>query len=1064
MNFPRITNGKLAGRLTGRMALARSWRRGRRVAAVGLLLFPALSGSARGEAFVVHSEAAGFVPPGIVLQWDAGAGTGFAWKPDSERPWHDQSEAARACTAVDFVRDGIARMCGRRLEVANSNDLSRGIVFTTLAGADAAIRKDPEVLAALRNDGSDGYNDREAFFIRSEANRLLLVANTVDGLVCAAPALLDSVGYEVLAMGPNWIHAPDRRGGLVFDLTLADRPGYYIRALSATSGQPYGVGTINDPKRLSDPADETVSTSYRRWQIGQRMLTASMPRFPGHALQSYHEQVIGHMRESGTSDGFLGQVLLGTDAERPPAEEGNRGHLWISTDVPGTIHHSDGKEWKPRAKPLYAPMSLDVSVPFVRQIVLDSLKQKSEAFFATSPDGLFVFGTDPEDGSGLVQPPRHPNWYPDYLAEIGAEFGRPYVLHGYKGLDQPTERWDAEAFTDVMFGLNNWLLNEYDRWIASLPPERRVTAMGQDKRAAVRCSLYSYNHHDVPPNFNLDPRIRVMIASYPKNRGRGKWKAFVTQMDMGQVFSKMLPREPSGDYWIISLSYFQDRGLDGLAPRWDASPEFLAQRQQEHHAAGFRALSVETDFNFGRFGLGYYLLAQTLWNPQRSAAELDAIRDRWLQRAYGSGWTAMKEYYDYTLLKNYPVNSPHAWSRAIRHIEAADKLIDGTREPDARRRLDDLKQYWYFYYLIDSGENKASSTALRELLWKGQMSYANASHMISRVFFNTSDAAEAAGDFSQGRAHFTPEETAAWWAKVLDHWPVVPVTRFDQATLADGRPASGVDMNDLVAVAEFGDAPCPQGFLYNSAYQKQATVRCVATRPGDVIGFQLYWPADPTGKDHFYTARDVAYGMEWWNPEAKMWEEIVDPTLTVQPSREINIPGRKRLEHHLAEVRHEAPRAGTYRFGVGRGGNLAILTDLGWNPADDSHRGGLSFTLDGNSEGLTQRPTYIYLPKGTTSLDLEIWDSAGNKSVTLYHSLPPTRAGISRKVDISERRTHRIELKPEETGTIAELAGNGFAFPYLYSVPMLWAKSPGQLLVPRAVAEADGLTIRTGLE
>ncbi|MEZ5430553.1 MAG: hypothetical protein R3F31_05105 [Verrucomicrobiales bacterium] len=69
------------------------------------------------------------------------------------------------------------------------------------------------------------------------------------------------------------------------------------------------------------------------------------------------------MRENGTSDGFLGQVLLGTDAERPPAEEGNRGHLWISTDVPGTIHHSDGKEWKPQAKPLYAPMSLDVSVP-----------------------------------------------------------------------------------------------------------------------------------------------------------------------------------------------------------------------------------------------------------------------------------------------------------------------------------------------------------------------------------------------------------------------------------------------------------------------------------------------------------------------------------------------------------------------------------------------------------------------------------------------------------------------------------------------------------------------------
>ncbi|MGV2337301.1 MAG UNVERIFIED_CONTAM: hypothetical protein LVR18_25500 [Planctomycetaceae bacterium] len=35
------------------------------------------------------------------------------------------------------------------------------------------------------------------------------MANTVAGLVCAIPELLESVGYEVLAMGPNWIYVPD---------------------------------------------------------------------------------------------------------------------------------------------------------------------------------------------------------------------------------------------------------------------------------------------------------------------------------------------------------------------------------------------------------------------------------------------------------------------------------------------------------------------------------------------------------------------------------------------------------------------------------------------------------------------------------------------------------------------------------------------------------------------------------------------------------------------------------------------------------------------------------------
>lgn len=117
-------------------------------------------------------------------------------------------------------------------------------------------------------------------------------------------------------------------------------------------------------------------------------------------------------------------------------------------------------------------------------------------------------------------------------------------------------------------------------------------------------------------------------------------------------------------------------------------------------------------------------------------------------------------------------------------------------------------------------------------------------------------------------------------------------------------------------------------------------------------------------------------------------------------------------------------------------------------------------TFDCNAIGLTHRPVYIYIPKGTKALDLEVWDSHGRKIVTLYKSVTPDRKTESRKVDVSERRTHRIPLEPDETGTIASITSNGFNFPYLYSVPQLWAKSSGQLLVPRAIAEADELTIR----
>ncbi len=1004
------------------------------------------------------------------MQFDPKQGSGVDWKLAQDRPWYDHSDAAMLGNAVEFLREAVERMCGQRLDVVNSTDLSQGIVLTTLAGATDEVRNDAAVLTALKSDGGDDYNHREAFFIRSEPKRLLIVANTVAGLVVAVPELLETVGYEVLAMGPNWVHVPsglDRQ--LAFCLQHAGRPTYYIRGLVATSGQSYGVGTVRDAKLLSHPDDETVLASYRRWQIGRRLKTQSMPSFPGHAMQGHHRALIAHIRKTGNTDGFLGTVRLGDESDRPAASDKNRGWLWITPTSTATtgrpqfdgVFRSNGKEWL-SANMEEVGLNLDLSVAAVQNIILERFKQRSEAFFAKSPDEVFVFGTDPEDGGGyarLAELLKKRNWYPEYLAKTGGRFGQPYVLDGFKRLKQPRELWDPNAPSDTVFGFNNWLLWEYDRWLETLPADRRKTSTGRAKRDAVRCSLYSYNYHDVPPNFNLDPRIRVMIASYPKNRGRGKWKAFATHTDLAQALRLMLPREPSGDYWIISLSYCKDRSLEGLKQPWDASPAFLAQRQREHYAAGFRALSCETDFNFGRLGLGYYLMSQLLWNARLTTDDLSAIRDRWLQRAFGDGWRSMKEYYDYLLPVNYPVNSPYAWARAIRLIEAADRQIDPTKQPAAQRRLDDLKQYWYFYYLVDTGQDKSSSLAMRELMWKGQMSYANAMHMIARRIFETRNAAEAAGKFSNGPAHYTAAETAAWWQEILEHWPLVTVSRFADATLANGKPAREVDQNDLVAVAEFGKEACRQALLYNSGYQDPPTFRCVASQAGEEIGFQLYWPADPTGKDRYYIARDLPCGISVWNKWTSAWEQLVDKAKFKQPSRKIQLPGNKR-RHHLVTVRYKAPRAGTYRFEIGYGGNAAYLTDLRFDRTTGKHTGGLSLTFDGNAVGTTQSPTYIYIPKGTKTLDLEVWDSYNAKTVTLYTSLPPTRGSIARKVDISARRTHRIPLSPEEVGTIAAIHGNGFAFPYLYSVPMLWSKSPGQLLVPRKIAEADGLTAR----
>ena len=48
---------------------------------------------------------------------------------------------------------------------------------------------------------------------------------------------------------------------------------------------------------------------------------------------------------------------------------------------------------------------------------------------------------------------------------------------------------------------------------------------------------------------------------------------------------------------------------------------------------------------------------------------------------------------------------------------------------------------------------------------------------------------------------------------------------------------------------------------------------------GEQIGLQIHWPADPSGKDGYYIARDLPYGTSVWNTADRVWEQLVDKTL-----------------------------------------------------------------------------------------------------------------------------------------------------------------------------------------
>jgi hypothetical protein len=368
-----------------------------------------------------------------------------------------------------------------------------------------------------------------------------------------------------------------------------------------------------------------------------------------------------------------------------------------------------------------------------------------------------------------------------------------------------------------------------------------------------------------------------------------------------------------------------------------------------------------------------------------------------------------------------------------------------------------VKQYWYWYYLLDTGRAKRDSPELLQFLWKGQMSYMTAMHMaVKRTMGKQNFWLETVVPESlrRGPAHYTAEETAAWWQQMHEHWPKTEFSLFADAVLADGCPARDIDLNDLVRVADFQALTTGKPLLYNSTLAEAYPFLTVA-KAGETIGFQFAWPAKD-GQPNYYGPKDVPYGIEWWDAARRQWTPIVDVTITTAASKLVahTHDGKPR---QVAEVRYSAPRAGTYRIEVGRGGHLANLASLGYDVTQGTHTSRPPQTFFTRLTGLTQDPVWIYIPKGTKSLDLENWFSAGRKQVQLHRGVNAKGVVKSRTLDIDRRGTHRIPLEPGEDGQLAQISGSGFAFPLLYSVPSLWAKCPAELLVPRAIAKADGL-------
>jgi hypothetical protein len=175
------------------------------------------------------------------------------------------SEATKAVAAE--LAGSLGRITGARFEV-QTGDGSRGIVLGTLAEFPSAALNEA---LAIRNS----YDGREAFAIRTEPERLLLLGATDLAVSHAAFRFLELVGCRWFFPAKEWEVVPTQRK-LSVSFEETERPRILARRIW------YGYGFFVDK---GHPQGGSAQKDYEAWARHNRM-AGSFRVHAGHAWQS----------------------------------------------------------------------------------------------------------------------------------------------------------------------------------------------------------------------------------------------------------------------------------------------------------------------------------------------------------------------------------------------------------------------------------------------------------------------------------------------------------------------------------------------------------------------------------------------------------------------------------------------------------------------------------------------------------------------------------------------------------------------------------------------------------
>ena len=533
--------------------------------------------------------------------------------------------------------------------------------------------------------------------------------------------------------------------------------------------------------------------------------------------------------------------------------------------------------------------------------------------------------------------------------------------------------------------------------------------------------MYAYSYHSPPPSLTVRPNVCINAAT-------AFIKGGLTIDEIVSGWSKKGAKIGIREYYSVNT---WDRDMPGAAR--GSNLDYLSQTLPHFHRQGARFLNSESSDNWGCNGLGYYFAARTMFDLDE-VKRRDSIVEDFLQKAFGPAVKPMREFYN--LIEGSNKSSKLVYEdllgRMYRSLAAARQLTKS--DSKERRRIDELVLYTEYVRLFD--EYRTAKGELRQTKFEAMIrhTYRMRETMLvhARAIYRDVVARDKSVSIPSDALWGVPENRNPW--KSSEEFTGVHI---------DQMVASGIQTHTLVQLdfepLEFSAdlVPPSTAHLENAlrASKGATSVRGQANRARGKRSWYT-WTDEKKSIELTVTGGLIAHYRNRGNVKIKLLQ-IGGASETGEKETFVSEDSSVPPDGVARNVTLVLPKRGLYRIDIDDGNDL---TEIEWAKSVPMT---WRATLAGPHQSVSGRWTlWFYVPHNTKRVGMYV-NTRGGKVLN--------PAGDS-MLDLSDRTGGFVSVKvPEDQqGTywrLSQVAGTVC----LMNVPPCLARSPGELLLPRAV-------------